>query len=321
MTAGDWRPSADPDTLAARSRFLAAIRAFFAERGVIEADVPALSGAAAVEPNLASIACETAHGPRYLHTSPEFGIKRLLAAGSGAVYQLSHVFRDGEQGRWHNPEFTMLEWYRPGWDEWRLADELDALLAALGIVAPAERRAFGDVFSEATGLDPFTADANALACCAGDLGYDVGDPPGDPRDARPFWIDALVGMHIGPRLGLEQPCLIHDFPPDMAGLTRVRDGNPATASRFELYWRGIELANGGDELTDARTLRERFRTDLAARQRQSLPLPPPSEQLLHALEDGLPQCSGVAVGVDRLLALQLGYDSLTPVLPFPAERG
>lgn len=320
MTAQDWRPNADRETLAARSRFLADIRTFFAKRGVLEADVPALSAAAAVEPHLASIRCQTAEGMRYLHTSPEFGLKRLLAAGSGPVYQLSHVFRDGERGRWHNPEFTMLEWYRPGWDERTLAHELDDLLAALDIPAPVERRRFAEVFREHTGLDPLTANVAALADCARELDCAVDDPPTDTRDARPFWLDALMGMHVAPRLGPEKPCLVHDFPQDMAGLTRIRDGNPPTAARFELYWRGVELANGGDELTDANTLRRRFEMDLAARQRQELNQPPQAELLLNALEHGLPQCSGVAVGVDRLLALQQGHDSLAPVLPFTIQR-
>lgn len=316
----DWRPDAALETLAARSRFLAEIRAFFAERGVLEADVPALSPTAAVEPHLASIRCDTVSGPGYLHTSPEFGLKRLLAAGSGPVYQLSHVFRDGERGRWHNPEFTMLEWYRPGWDQWALIDELDALLAALGVPAPTQRRRFDDVFRAFTGLDAFTADAAVLASCAAQLGCDAGIPPDDPRDARPFWLDALVGLHIGPRLGLNTPCLLFDFPPDMAGLTRVSDGTPPVAARFELYWQGIELANGGDELTDPGELRRRFDADLAARQRLGQPSVPPGDRLLAALEHGLPQCSGVAVGVDRLLALSLGHDNLASVLPFVSER-
>lgn len=320
MSAGDWRPDAAPATLVERARLLAAIRAFLAERGVLEADVPALSAAAAVEPHLDSIECRTAAGPRYLHTSPEFGLKRLLAAGSGPVYRLGHVYRDGERGRWHNPEFTMLEWYRPGWEASALADELDALLAALAVPAPAERRSFAECFAAATGLDAFAADAASLAECGAGLGLDPGAAPADARDARPFWLDALMGLVVVPGLGTERPCLVQDFPADMAGLTRVREGTPAVAERFELYWRGVELANGGVELTDAAALRARFEADLAARRRQGRPTPPPERRLIEACEHGLPACAGVALGVDRLLALRQGFDALAPVLPFVDGR-
>lgn len=320
MGTDAWRPSASLDTLARRARFLADIRAFFAARDVLEADVPALSSAAALEPHLTSIGCAAGAQSGYLHTSPEFGLKRLLAAGSGPVYQLSHVFRRGERGRWHNPEFSMLEWYRPGWGEQALSDELDDLLAALGVPAPAKRRRFADVFEQYVQLDPTSADVATLAARARDLGCDVPEPPSDPRDARPFWLDALMGLRVNPNLGLEQPCLVVDFPAAMAGLTRVRAGQPPTAARFELYWRGVELANGGDELVDADALRQRFAAQSAARQRQRLSQPPRDERLLQAFVHGLPPCSGVAVGVDRLLALLLGHDGLAAVLPFTSER-
>lgn len=299
---------------------MADIRAFFAARSVLEVDVPALSAAAAVEPHLASVECSSGLRPGYLHTSPEFGLKRLLAAGVGPVYQLSHVFRAGECGRWHNPEFCMLEWYRQGWDEQVLLEELDELLAALGVPAPAQRRRFADVFHAHTQLDPVTADVAALASRAQELGCKIRNPPLDARDARPFWLDALMGLRVGPNLGLDKPCLLYDFPADMAGLTRIRDGDLPIAARFELYWQGVELANGGEELVDADALRARFAAQLAARQRQRLALLPQDEWLLQAFEHGLPPCSGVAVGVDRLLALSLGHERLAPVLPFSSER-
>lgn len=313
----EWRPNIDTDTLRARARLLADIRAFFAERGVLEVDTPLLSAAGATDPQLQSLAAGEAG---YLVTSPEFAMKRLLAAGSGPIYQLGHVFRAGERGRWHNPEFCMLEWYRPDWPVARLLDELTALLECLGVPAPG-RVAYGELFHEAVGFDPHVAEAAALRRRAEVLGLAPEDAPADDHaDHRGFWLDLLMGAHIGPDLGRETPLVVTDFPACQAGLTRIREGSPAVAERFELYWRGVELANGGEELTDAGEWRRRAAADLAVRSEEGTTAPPVDGRLAAALAHGLPACSGVAVGVDRLLALLLDFDRLDAVLPFAAER-
>lgn len=311
----DWRPSAGLDALRARARLFGDIRRFFASRGVLEVDTPLLSAAGATEPQLASI--RTSDGG-VLVSSPEFAMKRLLAAGSGPIYQLGHVFRAGERGRWHNPEFVMLEWYRPGWGMARLIDELGDLLAMLGL-PPATTSDFGALFRERLDIDPHAADTACLAACARDLGV-APELESGAECTRDFWLDLLLGTVIGPALGRDAPVVVTDFPVCQAGLTRIREGERPVAARFEIYWRGIELANGGEELTDAGALRRRTEADLAARAAAGLDPLPVDRHLAAAMDAGLPECSGVAVGVDRLLALSLGRDRIAEVLPFPADR-
>ncbi|MDN5938828.1 MAG: EF-P lysine aminoacylase GenX [Salinisphaera sp.] len=316
----DWAPDASLQTLGARATLLHEIRAFFAARGVMEADVPALSAAAAQEPQVLSIACEVAGDARYLHFSPEFGLKRLLAAGAGPVYYLGHVFRDGEVGRWHNPEFCMLEWYRPGWDAERLLEEIEALLTRLRL--PGCRRLdFGAAFRAAIGVNAHTGSVAALRQAASERGLAPASTPNDHASgARAFWLDALVGLVLAPSLGQDSPCILFDWPAQMAGLTRLRPGSPPVAERFELYWRGVELGNGGAECTDPAQVAASFAADNAARRAAGAAVPAQDHRLLAALRHGLPACAGVAIGVDRLLALSLGLDGIEPVLPFSHLR-
>lgn len=313
----DWRPSAAPATLRARARLLTDIRRFLADRGVLEVDTPTLASAGATDPHLHSLRA----GEGYLVTSPEFALKRLLAAGSGPVYRLGNVFRAGESGRWHNPEFCMLEWYRTGWGQERLIAEVGDLFAALGVPAPATAT-YAGVFREAVGLDPHAAEMAALRRAAE---ADSLAPDGAPDDTagetvRGFWLDLLMSARVAPALGAERPLVVTGFPACQAGLTRRHPDRPAEALRFEIYWRGVELANGGEELTDADELRRRTAADRAAREAAGEPGPPPDEYLAAAMAHGLPACSGVALGVDRLLALMLGFDRLADVLPFAADR-
>lgn len=317
MISGDWRPNASPDTLKARAELLRHIRSFFAARGVTEVDTPVLSATGATDPQLHSLAVA---GAGYLVTSPEFAMKRLLAVGSGPIYQLGHVFRAGERGRWHNPEFCMLEWYRPSWPAGRLIAELGELFRELGAPAP-EEATFARLFQEHLQLDPHTAAVANLRARAEQLDLAPEEGPGDEDDAaRAFWLDLLMGAYLGPRLGGDRPLVVRDFPACQAGLTRIRPGEPPVAERFEVYWRGVELANGGAELTDAQELCRRATADLAAREREGTTAPPVDERLAAALTHGLPECSGVALGIDRLLALLLGFDRLDAVLPFAADR-
>jgi lysyl-tRNA synthetase class 2 len=315
----DWRPAASPEALRLRARLLAQTRRFFAERGVLEVETPLLSAAAVPDLHLASLACRPATGGvRWLQTSPEYAMKRLLAAGAGPLYQITRAFRDGEAGRLHNPEFTILEWYRPGFDHHRLMDEMDAYLGALLGAGAAERRTYGEVFEAAVGLDPHRAAAAELAARARELG--LGGVPGLDRDG---WLQLLLAERAEPDLGRGRPVFLYDFPASQAALARLRrddPGGPPVAERFEVYAEGIELANGFHELTDPAEQRRRFETDLERRRAAGLPAVPLDERFLAALEAGLPPSAGVALGFDRLVMLAAGAASLAEVLAFPWER-
>jgi len=310
-----WRPSASLETLKARAALLARMRGFFAERGVMEVDTPAVSAHATVDFHIDSL--RTTDG-RWLQTSPEFPMKRLLAAGSGPIYQMCHVFRAGDEGRLHNPEFMLLEWYRPGWDHHRLMDEVAELVAACGAPAGNVRRlTYRDAWVEQAGVDPLAAALPELvkALCARH------DPPQDSaRFDRDGWLDFGMGFVVGPALGRDAPCFVHDFPAAQAALARVRPGEPPLAERFELFWRGLELANGFHELGDAAEQRRRFEQDQERREQAGRTVPPYDAHLIAALGAGLPDCAGVALGVDRLLMLLLGLPDVASAMPFDYGR-
>jgi lysyl-tRNA synthetase class 2 len=284
-----------------------------------------LSAAATVDPNIHSWrAGSPVAALRWLHTSPEFPMKRLLAAGSGPIYQICHVFREDEQGRLHNPEFSLLEWYRPGFDQDRLMDEIEALLAAAlpaPPALPAERLSYRAAVLRESGIDPFVTEISSLREGLSDLG--VPEPEGlsglDLRN-RDFWLDLLMGQVVGPKLGLDRFCFIYDYPASQSALARIRADDPPVAERFELYWHGVELANGFHELGDADEQRRRFEADHARRHARGLSVPPLDENLLAALAAGLPDCTGVALGLDRLLMLALGLGSIAETLAFPFDR-
>ena len=314
----DWRPSADLDALRLRAALLGRVRAFFAERGVLEVETPALAHAGASDPHIESLrtAGGTA-GPLYLQTSPEYAMKRLLAAGSGPIYQICRAFRDGERGRLHNPEFTLLEWYRPGFDHHRLMDELEDLVAALlGAGPPARRVGYGEAFRAATGMDPHAAGVDALRARARDEGLDTsGD---DPREYDTL-LEFLFSHTVQPALGPGR-VFVYDFPASQAALARVREGDPPVGERFELFVDGVEIANGYHELGDAGEQRRRFAADAGARARLGLEPVPPDERLLDALAHGLPDCAGVAVGLDRLFMIAAGATGIDAVIAFPLDR-
>lgn len=298
---------------------LAAIRRFFEERAVMEVEAPVLSSAATPAPYLESFRTAYA-GPGgkrdvYLHTSPEFSLKRLLAAGSGPVYSLGKVFRQGEAGRLHNPEFTMLEWYRPGFDHHRLIEEVEALVRQVVPGLPgAERVTYAGLFERHLGLDPHRAGIDELR----EAGVGEGLPEmGGDRDG---WLDLLMTHCIEPQLDPAVPVFVYDYPASQAALARIRGGDPPVAERFELYCGGMELANGFHELQDAAEQRGRFRAELEARRDAGLADVPVDERFLTALEHGLPDCAGVALGVDRLVMLATGAAAITEVLAFGWER-
>lgn len=307
--AQDWRPSASIALLKARAELYGSVRAFFMAHGVMEVATPVLSAHATVDRHIDSYAA----GDGWLQTSPEFAMKRLLCAGSGPIYQICPVFRREESGRHHNPEFTLLEWYRPGYDHYRLMDEMEALLLAVGAPAtPYERLSYQQAFLRHAGLDPFTATLAQLQAAArfdGDAGTQAQD--------RDFWLDLIMSATVGPRLGLAAPVFLHDFPATQAALARVQDGR---AQRFEVFWKGIELANGFYELNDAAEQQRRFEVDQAWRAANGRVVPPYDRLLIAALQAGLPDCAGVALGLDRLLMLLYDASSVAATLAFAVDR-
>jgi lysyl-tRNA synthetase class 2 len=321
-----WQPGASLATLETRAAMLGRARAFFAQRSVLEVETPILSAAAVSDPQLQSLHTQVAGiaEPRYLQTSPEYAMKRLLAAGSGDIYQVCKVFRDEEQGRWHNPEFTMIEWYRLGFDDAALMDEVEALLkrmlGGLRDLPSAERLSYSAALQRHAGVDAFNAGDDALAAAAVRHGIQC-DSTLD-RDAK---LDLLMGLVVGPRLGVERPCFICDYPVSQAALARLKPGNlaaaQAVAARFELYLDGVELANGFHELANASEQRARFTADLKIRAARGQVQPPLDENLLAALQHGLPDCAGVALGLDRLVAVALGAKRLSEAMSFTIENG
>jgi lysyl-tRNA synthetase class 2 len=320
----DWRPSAGMEALRQRSELLTALRRFFKLRGVMEVETPALSASGATDPHLDSFCTRytgpgaAAGRPVYLQTSPEFAMKRLLASGSGPIYQICKSFRNGELGRRHNPEFTMLEWYRPGFDYHALMSEVDALLQLLLDTMPAEKLSYAAVFKQRLGIDPHTAATALLRDCAAMHRLSVSDTFPDDHDA---WLNLLWTHLIEPDLGRgDRPLFVFDYPTSQAMLARIRPDSPAVAERFEVYVDGVELGNGFQELADSSEQRRRLEEDCRRRREAGLVEMTPDERLLAALEQGLPFCSGVAMGVDRLLMLQTGKIDLDEVLAFPFDR-
>jgi len=321
LASEDWRPSAAVERLRARAMLLAMIRRFFAERDVLEVETPVLAASAASDVHIASFetrsrAPASSTTPRlYLQSSPEFAMKRLLAAGSGPIYQIGKAFRDGEHGRVHNPEFTLLEWYRPGFDHHRLMDELDALLDEIPGVGPPRRRVtYREAFVEHAGIDPFDAPLAELETLCRRLG--CASVEGGDRDTC---LELVFSHALQPALGAGRT-YVYDFPASQAALARVRPGPPDVAERFELFLDGIEIANGYHELGDAVEQRERFESDRRTRRAMGLPDVPVDERLLRALEHGLPDCAGVAVGLDRLCMIIAGAQRLDEVMAFPTTR-
>lgn len=322
----DWRPNADLTAIRARAELYAGIREFFREAGVLEVETPILSRAAVTDPALASLSTRIdiagfgSRRPLYLQTSPEFAMKRLLAAGIGPIYQICKVFRDEERGHRHHPEFSLLEWYRPGWSYERLMDEVGALVRmALGRPRmPIERLTYRDLFRGGFGLDPWQTGIAQLREAAERAGLQGLDGLDLDRDG---WLDLLLTQCLESRLGQGRLTFLCDYPPSQAALARVRtSGEVPVAERFELYIDGIELANGFGELVDAREQRARFLADLEARREQGRPEPPIDESLLAALEYGMPECAGVALGLDRLLMVAAAAEHIDTVLTFAVER-
>jgi lysyl-tRNA synthetase class 2 len=316
-----WRPTASLSALHERAAALSAVREFFRERSVLEVETPALVHSAVTDVNLTSIRVdEPGHGTLYLHTSPEYAMKRLLAAGSGDIWQMCRVFRGAERGRQHNPEFTMIEWYRLGFSLEDLMREVGELARrVLGNAAPSapdEYVSYEQAALTHAGIDPFAA-IEPIRDAARALGLDGERAARAERDEL---LDLVVGARVGPALGAGRLTFLHRYPASQAALARLDPQDPRVALRFELYLEGIELANGYHELASVAEQRARFAADQRHRNARNLPAHAMDAHLLAALEAGLPDCSGVALGFDRLLMLAAGAKQIDEVIAFPVER-
>lgn len=319
-----WQPTASINNLRKRAAIMTQIRSFFANRDVLEVEMPLMSQCAVSDPFLDTI--ETRYAdyvgsetyPLYLQTSPEYAMKRLLAAGSGAIFHLGKAFRNGESGsRRHNPEFTMLEWYRPGLDDQQLMDEITDLIKPVLKLDSVARLSYTEAFTRFLNIDPHAA---TLATLVAETRKHVDIELED--DDRDTWLNLLMSHVIEPKLADLGAVFVYDYPASQAALAQVKvdAAGQEVAARFELFVDGIELANGYHELTDANEQRERLLKDQQTRERLALPQRPLDMRLVSALEAGIPACAGVALGVDRLVMLALGASSIQDVIAFPIER-
>jgi len=314
----DWQPTASIATLEVRATMLRAARDYFAATRTLEVETPTLSAAAVSDVHIASVNATACGKRRFLHTSPEYPMKRLLAAGCGDIWQICRVYRDGESGRNHNPEFTLIEWYRVGIDHHSLMSDVERLISAM--LPPsrhfdsAERLTYREAVQLHAGVDALDDATAVLIARLESAGIEV---PASVRDDRDACLDLIMSTLVGPHLGRERLSFVYDYPASQAALARVRG---RVASRFEAYLDGIELANGFHELGAHLEQRARFDADLEQRAERNLPAVPLDERLLAALEHGLPECAGVALGFDRLVMCAIGARHIDAVIAFPFAR-
>jgi len=321
----NWQPSASIEAIKIRARMLQSMRAFFAEQNILEVETPVLSKAAITDPNLQSFSTEFLNKKYYFHTSPEFFMKRLLASNSGDIYQICKVFRDDEQGKNHNPEFTMLEWYRLGFDHHQLMDEIERFLQFLFKSVncrldwqPVKRISYQQAFLDVLGVDPLSTDIEELKRITQQCNIDI--PIGMSEQDKNMWLDWLITQAIAPAFLKQGFTFLYDYPISQAALAKTSKTDSRVAHRFEMYFGELELANGFYELTDTKEQRRRFDHENKKRIELKLPVMPIDENLLSAIEAGLPECSGVAIGLDRLLMILLDKDSIEDVIGFSFNR-
>jgi len=319
-----WRPSATLEALQARAELLSRLRGFFSNKSILEVETPICAQAAGTDPEIEPF--ETSfQGPGYpeglklyLQTSPEYAMKRLLASGTGPIYQITKAFRNEEAGRFHNPEFTMLEWYRPGFNQFQLMDEVvECIQVCLERHVEPQRLTYSELFQEYVSLDPLTSSRDGLLSVLEDHGV-------EPNNTNDLSIDVLLDLLmvqlIEPQLREKDCVFVHDFPASKASLARLDPENRQVAQRFELYLHGVEVANGFRELADVNEQRRRFELDNLKRLANQQTTYDLDEHLLAALDHGLPDCSGVALGIDRLLMVKLGLPEISKTLAFPIGR-
>ncbi len=321
-----WQPTCSVAMLQSRARLLTKIRAFFLEKSVLEVETPLLSHSIGTDPQLAFFATDYCLPPRlhtlFLQTSPEFAMKRLLAVGSGSIYQICKAFRNGESGRFHNPEFTLLEWYRVGFTLPQLMDEIAELILSLfaeqAALSGVQRISYQAVFQQYTGL-------NALEFCYTDycayaLNNQLPEAVSLCEHDHALWLDVLFSHKVQPYLGDNTLCMIYGYPACQSSLARINADDSRINDRVELFINGVELGNGFYELTDASEQNQRFDNEIASRQQKNLANVVKDKRLIAALETGLPDCSGVAIGLDRLLMLLSKSASIDDVLSFSIQR-
>lgn len=323
MSLTVWPPTASLTALQQRAQILSQVRDFFAKRQVLEVDTPTMASAGVTDVHLNNFITEyvgpgAAHGlALYLQTSPEFHMKRMLAAGYGAIYQICKAYRNEESGRLHNPEFTMLEWYRPGFDHHQLMDEMADLLQLVLRCEQPIRMTYQAAFTQVLAVCPLTASLAELRQAGQGLGADDLIATEQDRDTL---LQLLFALGVEPNIGQSAPCFVYDFPASQAALARINPTDSRVAERFEVYFKGIELANGFHELTDASEQAMRFAQDNQLRAERGLPQRKLDTHLLAALNKGLPPSAGVALGVDRLVMLAVGAEHLEQVMAFPVSR-
>lgn len=317
-----WQPSCSIELLQKRARMLNCIRAFFLERNVLEVETPLLSHACGTEPQLDFFTTifEFAKPEKlFLQTSPEFAMKRLLAAGSGSIYQICKAFRNNEVGRFHNPEFTILEWYRVGFDLNDLMDEVEALFAELSeykFESP-KRIFYAEIFEHYTGLNALVFSFETYSAFA--IQHEIQEVITFCGKNHAIWLDYLFSFFVQPHLGENGLCLIYGYPACQSALARLNQDNSLVADRFEVFLNGIELGNGFYELSDSIEQNRRFNNEIQLREREDLPKVVKDKRLLAALKSGLPDCSGIAIGLDRLLMILVEAETISDVLSFDIE--
>jgi lysyl-tRNA synthetase class 2 len=322
---GGWRPTCSLEALRLRAQILDEIRRFFAARAVLEVETPLLSHGSGTDPQLDFFTADYCSPPLkhtlFLQTSPEFAMKRLLAAGSGSIYQICKAFRNGESGRFHNPEFTLLEWYRVGYALPQLMDEIAELMAVLfadrKALNPAQRFSYQSVFQRYTGLNPLAFSRGDYCAYARDNG--LPEAVAMCGNDHALWLDFIFSHRVQPHLGENEVCLVYGYPACQSSLARLNQDNPQTTDRVELFINGIELGNGYYELTDAKEQNDRFDREISIRQQSNRPVVVKNQRLVAAMEAGLPECAGMAIGLDRLLMLLANSASIDDVLNFPVR--
>ena len=316
-TLSSWYPSTNHEMLIQRANILKQIRHFFDSRRLLEVETPLMSRATITDPHLEGFPVMVGQEQAYLQTSPEYAMKRLLAAGFPDIYQLCKAFRVDEAGRYHNPEFTMLEWYRLGFDLHQLMDDVDDLFQTILQCLPAQRITYQDIFASLE-IDPFKATIADCQQIAIKRGMQFSDAV--MNSSKDTWLQLLFSTFIEPDLGFDAPVFVYDFPASQASLARLHPDSPDIAMRVEVFINGMELGNGFDELQDASLQKQRFEEDNATRTALGLKEKPIDPQLLNALGHGLPQCSGIAIGVDRLIMCALKKQRIEEVLAFDWSR-
>lgn len=324
MNTTSWQPTASAEALVARSEICWRIREYFHQSGFIEVHTPTLSRDTVVDRHIEpfsvfanAIGMTGEDSTYYLQTSPEFCMKRLVASGLTAIYQICPAFRAGEKGAQHNPEFTMVEWYRVGDDQQAGIDLLVSVVQAATRIEATTQLTYRQAFSEQVGVDPLDASVEHLGEIASKRIDGITASWGTDRDD---WLNLLFSHLVQPKLGGSQPAVVTNYPASQSALARISDSDSATAERFELFWQGVELANGYHELTDASELEQRNALVNRQRQADGHPALPGESRLLNAMHSGLPGCAGCALGLDRLVMAVLQENDLSSVVAFPIDR-